>query len=89
MPRTLTDRTTIIYLIVSTLAEGETGEAPESFVYLPLAQQLDVNLHEFHEIVRLAIDVGWLERRTGPVLRLTSDGRKLVRDVESACKVQS
>jgi hypothetical protein len=79
-----TDRSTIIYLILSTLAESRTGEAPESFIYLPINQKLDVHLDAFNAIVGIAIDIGWVERKPGPVLSLTEDGRKLVAHVDAA-----
>lgn len=88
MPQTDTDRSTIIYLILSSLAETASGEAPESFLYLPLAQKLDIHLEQFQRIAGIAIKVGWLERRSGPVLRITDDGRRLVREVDTSLKVQ-
>ena len=88
MPQTDTDRSTIIYLILSTLNETQAGEAPESYLYIPLAQKLDVHVDQFQRIADIAIKVGWLERKSGPVLRITDDGRQLVQQVESAIKVQ-
>jgi hypothetical protein len=84
-----TDRTTIIYLVLSTLAESGTGEAPESYIYLPINQRFGTHLDAFQNIVGIAADIGWLERRPGPTLRITDDGRRLVRDVETSIKAQS
>jgi hypothetical protein len=84
----ITDRSTIIYLILSTLSESADGMAPESFIYLPLSQKLSIHLDQFTNIVGIAIAIGWLERRPGPVLCLTDEGRKIVQTVEASLKVQ-
>jgi hypothetical protein len=77
----------IIYIVLSTLSET-SGEAPESYCYLPLNQKLDLHLDRFTRLVAAAIQVGWLERRSGPVLRITDAGRRLVKDVENAANVR-
>jgi len=86
--KTITDRSTIIYLILSTLNESQSGEAPESYIYLPLTQKLGIHLDQFQRIAEIAINIGWLERKPGPILRITDDGRRLVQDVELSIKVQ-
>jgi len=88
MTQKTTDRSTIIYLMLSTLAESQAGEAPESFLYLPLTQALGIHLDQFQRIAQIAVNIGWLERKPGPILRITDDGRKLVQDVDSSLKVQ-
>lgn len=79
-----TDRTTIIYLILSALAESSLGNAPESFVYLPINMKLGVHLDAFNAVVGIAIDIGWIERRPGPVLQITHEGRRIVEHVDAA-----
>lgn len=76
-----TTNTCLLSALASLAEDAPGGEAPESYVYLPLNATLGVHLDQFRSLVGFMAKAGWIVRDdSGPTIRITDEGRTVVAD---------